>query len=265
MDLKSLELSEETRLILEKIVEVFQAILKDNLVGIYLHGSLAMGCFNPEKSDIDFLIVVKEKLPIEVRRAIVKSTLNLAEFEGVPEKGLEFSIILEKYLKNFLHPMPFEFHYSKVWHKAYEEDRVDLSKENTDRDLSAHITVIIHRGICIYGKPIEEVFPSEIPIECYIDSILYDAESIKEDIYKDPVYGILNLCRVLYFLKERAISSKKEAGLWGIKKLPEEFAQLVSKALKEYTGKIKDNKWEKDTLSRFVFYMFRRINSDLPL
>ena len=35
-------------------------ILGENLVGIYLHGSLAMGCFNPQKSDIDLIIVVNE-------------------------------------------------------------------------------------------------------------------------------------------------------------------------------------------------------------
>lgn len=30
-----------------------QSELQDKLTGIYLHGSLAMGCYNPESSDID--------------------------------------------------------------------------------------------------------------------------------------------------------------------------------------------------------------------
>ena len=37
-------------------------ILGDNLTGIYLHGSAAMGCFNPKESDIDLLVVVKDAL-----------------------------------------------------------------------------------------------------------------------------------------------------------------------------------------------------------
>lgn len=37
-------------------------IIGDNLVGIYLHGSYVMGCFNPKKSDLDFIIVVNEKM-----------------------------------------------------------------------------------------------------------------------------------------------------------------------------------------------------------
>lgn len=47
--------------ILNKIVGSYKDILKDNLVGIYIHGSLAMNCFNPKSSDIDFLVVIKEK------------------------------------------------------------------------------------------------------------------------------------------------------------------------------------------------------------
>ncbi|MDF2804920.1 MAG: hypothetical protein K0S61_4825, partial [Anaerocolumna sp.] len=37
--------------ILDAFVESYCNILKNNLIGIYLHGSLAMGCFNPESSD----------------------------------------------------------------------------------------------------------------------------------------------------------------------------------------------------------------------
>jgi len=42
--------------LLESFVERNKEILEDSLVGIYLHGSAAMGCFNPAKSDIDLLV-----------------------------------------------------------------------------------------------------------------------------------------------------------------------------------------------------------------
>jgi hypothetical protein len=35
------------------LLATLQDILKENLVGMYLHGSLAMDCFNPARSDID--------------------------------------------------------------------------------------------------------------------------------------------------------------------------------------------------------------------
>ena len=42
-------------------------ILKDNYVGVYFHGSLRLGSFNPNKSDLDFIIVVKNKLSSEIK------------------------------------------------------------------------------------------------------------------------------------------------------------------------------------------------------
>ncbi|WP_100011520.1 nucleotidyltransferase domain-containing protein [Lentibacillus sediminis] len=47
----------------KKLIE----ILSSNLTGIYLHGSLAMGCYNQRTSDIDLIIVVKESL-VEVQK-----------------------------------------------------------------------------------------------------------------------------------------------------------------------------------------------------
>ena len=63
----------EIKLILDEIVKSYYGIFKDNLVGIYLHGSLALGCFNPKVSDIDFLIVARDKLSLEVKREVVKN------------------------------------------------------------------------------------------------------------------------------------------------------------------------------------------------
>ncbi len=43
--------------LLKNFVTKSQKILGDNLIGIYLHGSAVMGCYNKQKSDIDLLVV----------------------------------------------------------------------------------------------------------------------------------------------------------------------------------------------------------------
>jgi streptomycin 3"-adenylyltransferase len=55
-----------------RIIDSYRAILKDNLVGFYLHGSLAMGCFNPGQSDVDFLAVVDHRLARDEKKSIIK-------------------------------------------------------------------------------------------------------------------------------------------------------------------------------------------------
>lgn len=52
--------------IIKSFVEQSRSILGDNLAGIYLHGSAAMGCFNALRSDVDLLVVVKRDMADEL-------------------------------------------------------------------------------------------------------------------------------------------------------------------------------------------------------
>ena len=65
----------------------------------------------------------------------------------------------------------------------------------TDKDLAAHITIINHYGVVLYGAAIESVF-SEVHSTYYIDSIWDDVKDAKEYITSNFVYVTLNLCRV---------------------------------------------------------------------
>ena len=58
-------MSDPLKRITESFVRRSREILGENLVGIYLHGSAAMGCFNDKKSDIDLLVVVKGEVSDE--------------------------------------------------------------------------------------------------------------------------------------------------------------------------------------------------------
>ena len=62
----------ECKELLDKIVSAYAGILQQNLVGIYVHGSLAFGCFRWEKSDVDFLVVVREEPSLEQKVQLVK-------------------------------------------------------------------------------------------------------------------------------------------------------------------------------------------------
>jgi predicted nucleotidyltransferase len=47
---------------LSEFLSAVRAILGEHFVGLYLHGSLACGDFNPARSDIDFVVVIKGEL-----------------------------------------------------------------------------------------------------------------------------------------------------------------------------------------------------------
>ncbi len=72
-------------------VEKSKEILQDNLVGVYLHGSAVMGCYNPAKSDIDLIIVVKNSIEDKVKKTFMDMVVELNS-KG-PSKGIEMSIV----------------------------------------------------------------------------------------------------------------------------------------------------------------------------
>jgi streptomycin 3"-adenylyltransferase len=252
-----LEVPQEIVQLLSDIVSECKVLLGDNLVGVYLHGSLAIGSFNPDASDVDFLVVTKNKLTPEKRREIAQCMLRLSH--RAPRKGLEMSVITQEALRDFKHPTPYEFHFSNEWIEQYRNDTFDYSKDNlVDGDLAAHFTITKARGLVLSGKPIDAVFP-DIPKQHYTSSILADARDILRNLsstsssaleWSTPVYNVLNLCRVRAFLEAGLITSKREGGEWALLHATSFQASIIRQALAEYTNSQKQE-WNQQALQRF--------------
>lgn len=219
--------------LLSRLIEASKKILENKLVGIYLHGSAAMGCFNPQKSDLDLIFVVEEDIPDAGKIEFMKIMIELNE--EAPAKGIEFSIVKREFCKPFVYPTPFELHFSAIhlnWFRKNPEDYVQKMK-GTDKDLAAHFTIINKCGIVLFGKDIDEVFGT-VPKNDYVDSIWFDIENACEDMVENTMYLTLNLCRVLAYLQEDIVLSKKAGGEWGLRMLPERFHTLIQEALQSY-------------------------------
>ena len=242
----------------DRIAAFSAAILKDNLAGIYLHGSAAMGCFQPKKSDLDFLAVVYRPMTDDVKKAYMEEIIRLDQ-EG-PAKGIEMSVVTRDVCNPFVYPTPFLLHFSRMHAGWYRRDPEDYIRKmnGTDRDLAAHFTVIRSRGRCLYGLPIPEVF-GEVPEQDYLDSIRNDVSGAKEEITDNPLYLILNLARVLAYRKGKAVLSKKEGGEWGLKNLPEAYYPLIRSALDEYADGT-DAAYDPELARHYAAYMLRQID-----
>lgn len=245
--------------ILDVIVSNYHEILNTNLVGIYLHGSLAMKCFNPDSSDIDFLVVVKKDISFKVKKKLIDVLLKLSK-DG-PRKGFEMSIILEKDAEKFRYPIPFILHYSDYHKEKYISNPQYICGNSTDPDLAAHIVITIERGRCLFGKPIKKVFQS-VPKKYYIESIISDIQGAKEEIINNPIYLTLNLCRVLYYLREGAICSKKEGGEWAVENLTYQHIDIIKLALLGYVNSDNTVEWSQEQLICFADFMLNEIKNE---
>ena len=243
--------------ILDAFVAAARSVLADNLVGVYLHGSAAMGCYHPAVSDLDFIVVVRGPLSDEARRALMDAIVDLDS--RTPGKGIEMSVVTAGACKPFHYPTPFELHYSRMHTAWYRRDPADYIEKmrGTDADLAAHFTVLRSRGACLCGAPIDGVFGA-VPGRDYVDSILGDVRGAEEEIAENPMYLILNLARVLAFLEAGTTLSKREGGEWALAHAPE-YRPLVQAALGEYAGGARPD-YDADLARRYARDMLRRIN-----
>lgn len=245
---------------INNLLAAFKQTLDENLIGIYLHGSLAMGCFNPARSDIDLLVVIQHSMSIETKRDIAQ-TLLTGSLSPLP---VEISFLVEPDVHLFEHPLPFDLHYSEGWRERYVQMLADGAwrtwndETKRDPDLATHIMVTRARGICLAGKPVLEVLPP-VPPAFYANSIVGDFNDALADYQHMPVYFTLNACRVLAYLREGHIYSKDEGGVWGLQTLPGELHGVVEQALDIYRGNVADVPVEEIVFTRFAEYMEQNI------
>lgn len=219
--------------ILDEFVDITRQIMGEKLTGIYLHGSMAMGCFNAKKSDIDLIVIVEDGISDTQKMQFMERVVRLNK--QAPAKGLEISIVKREYCNPFAYPTPFELHFSPAHLQWFRDDPQGYIEDmnGVDIDLAAHFSIINHYGIVLYGEAVEEVFAA-VPKKDYVDSICADIKNAAEDITDDPVYVILNLCRVLAFLKDGLYLSKEEGGKWAKEHLDLKSSVLIADALECY-------------------------------
>jgi predicted nucleotidyltransferase len=249
---------EDGRTQIAALLEGLQEALGDRLVSVVLHGSLAMNCFNPRRSDLDLLVVTRTALPLTTKRRLALLMLKSSR-KPYP---VEVSIIDQAVLHPWKYPTPFEFHFSEEWRQAFNESILEggtprTLAEDGDPDLAAHVAIARRRGVALFGPEPAELFPV-IPEEDYLDSIL---RNVTDDLYGltirtgQPVYAILNACRVYAHLRTEQIYSKAEGGEWALHGLPARHHPLIQQALKYYRGDTDDRDFPREGLQEFVDFM----------
>jgi streptomycin 3"-adenylyltransferase len=210
---------------LDGLVAGLREICSERLVAIYLHGSLALGGFQPGRSDVDVLAIVREPQPEATNDRLRKLLLRLSK-DPAP---IEISVVAQPDLSPWLHPCGYDFHYSEDWRERAPAGR------GVDPDLALHVALTRARGRALLGPPPHEVLP-EVPHADVLDSIRRDVAESLAQIHAKPACTVLNACRTLAWLRDGAFRSKEEGGLWALTALPQELKPAIRFALETYRG-----------------------------
>lgn len=213
---------------LEDFVTQVRGLLGDNIVGIYLFGSLSYDDFNPKRSDIDLSVVVKSPLSKEEGEKIKKLHLELEKKHPSWKERIEASYTPIDLFDSTLPPKQprpyygagtfyFEAPYGNEWlinnyllyHKSITLQGADF------RELVKPID--IHD---VQKANINDLFKEWQPK-------ITDGEWLSNSHYQS--YLVLNLCRILYTVMQNSVGSKTVSASWVKNEYPQ-WKDLIEEA-----------------------------------
>jgi predicted nucleotidyltransferase len=207
--------------------------LGPGFVGIYLHGSGAMGGFHPRESDVDLIAVSREPLPEKRKRVLAESVSHAAL--ACPARGLELHVLTLEQAGNLVEAPRFELYLETGADRARDEVNLGWNQRRADggdTDLVMHLAVLRHAGVALEGPPPSLLFP-EVPDSVLRRAFLGELRWAAE--HGPPDYQVLNACRIWRYFEEGHLCSKIEGGEWALGRAVVD-SDLVQVALAKQRG-----------------------------
>lgn len=216
--------------LLTRLLTDVQRALGDELVGLYLYGSLALGDFDPGSSDIDFLVATRGVLPFATLTALDSLHQQLAASSLAYAHRLEGSYIPLQALRRY-DP-------SDNTHPTIGVDwSFGLGPHKTNWIIERQI--VREHSPALYGPPphdlIDPVAPAALRAATremllgFWAQQLADPEWLRARDYQ--AFAILTMCRALHTLAEGAVVSKPRAAAWAKRALDPAWTPLIDRAL----------------------------------
>jgi hypothetical protein len=238
--------------------------LGDIVHGVYIYGSVALGHFNKEKSDIDFMTFLKRDIT-EVELKTIKSIHEKLNSVSVYADRLEGEYINFQDIQNRNYSKEYPYFAFGRYHGVVGIKSFSLFQ-------------VKEKGLKIYGEDFNTI----------IDEINW--HDIKNDLAKrlneywikkgkNPLLLmfdgwvsliVLTLCRIYYVLERESIASKMESAEFIMKSIDEKYLLLIREALRiQYNTSKKslfNTKTERKKVARqFVNYIVTTCNERFQL
>ena len=181
-------------------------VLGPALIGLYLHGSAAMGGWSAERSDVDLLGVVARPLDRRAKREI-SARLNHPSLVCPAAAGLELSLVTVAVAADPPRRPPFELHVN-----TGPAAQTHLGgPAAADPDLLLHFAVCRRAGVAVAGPDPVEVF-AEPPRAWLLERAAAELRwAVRHGSF---AYRVLNACRAWRYLEDDVLGSKLEGGRW---------------------------------------------------
>jgi len=221
--------------VIDDYIRLITTSLPDFLSGFYLHGSLALGAFNPPFSDIDFVAVASRRsTPSDIGDLrLIHETIA----QRYPRWPLEGSYLQWDDLgQSEATILPYPHIYDGVLHPSGYHDINAVTW-----------WVLKHRGIAILG-PAPEQLDIQVDWDELIARMHHNMNSYWAGFTTNPrrmawllsdygvQWAVLGVLRQFYTFREHEITSKTAAGIYAFRHTPRHWHQLIQESLSIRAG-----------------------------
>jgi hypothetical protein len=181
-------------------------VLGPALVGVYLHGSAALGGWSATSSDVDLLGVVARPLERRAKR-VVSARLNHPSLVCPAPAGLELSLVTAAVAADPPRRPPFELHVA-----TGPSPQTHLGgPAAADPGLLLHFAVCRRAGVAVAGPDPAQVF-AEPPRAWLLERAAAELRWARR--HGTFACRVLTACRAWRYLEEDVIGSKVESAGW---------------------------------------------------
>ena len=245
------QVKKEIEALLWKFLSEVKTILGNRLVGMYVFGSLASGDFNPETSDIDFVVVTDADLPQEMLEPLEAMYQDLIASNHDWGRRLEGSFLPQHVFQDF-----------NPDHKMYPSISVggDFGLDSKGIEEAIQRYMLREDGIVLTGPSpksfIDPVRPEDLQqatldiLHGWWEPQLNDPFRLTDREYQ--AYAVVTMCRMLYTLKHGAVVSKPVSAIWAINNLDPKWKPLIERAVAWEPGDGIDDLEQSLDLIRYV-------------
>lgn len=205
-------------------------LLGPNLIGLYVHGSLASGGFKSGRSDIDFLALIDTPLTPDHMTALGAFFQDMAATDRPWGSRLEGPFMTRAELRRY-DPAHIYFPSVRV------EEAFGVHGNGVDWVIQRHI--LREQAIILHGPPLHDHI-DPIPQAALIQAVREVLGDWWTQQYHNPtvirdreyqVFAVQSMCRALYALRTGQMGSKQEAVTWALGALPSEWHPTLGYAL----------------------------------
>jgi len=238
-----------------------EALLADRLLGIYVIGSFALGDFNLQKSDIDFIVLIGGEVNDDLYTSLQALHADFTASELLWAKCVEAVYISPDAFdltvpNSKLYPQ-LEAEFDGVMFRAPLEPGWVYQCQS----LREHPLIVIGAHPRTMIQPIErtQMFPPAAAITgMWLDQAQNDPAWIPWlRPIKNHKFVVMTLCRMLYSMATGDVTSKAKAAKWAQANLPQRWHDLIDLTLANTVeGEISQSLID-ETLA-FIRYTFDR-------